>query len=113
MTTQATSNEPTTVYLEVGQKRMFACALAWPGWCRSAKTEEQALDALAAYAERYAVVAREAGISFPPIGRNAFHVVERITGSAGYTDFGAPGAVATSDGDPLTSEEAARHAALV
>jgi hypothetical protein len=105
--------EPISIYLEIGQKRVFACALAWPGWCRSAKNEEQALEALAAYAERYAVVAREAGISLPAISRDAFRIVERLSGSAGYTDFGAPGVVATSDREPLIGEEAERQAALV
>ena len=58
-------------------------------------------------------MAREAGVSFPAIRRDTFQVVERITGSVGYTDFGAPGAVATSDRAPLTGEEAERQAALV
>ncbi len=112
-TRHAAATESTSVYLEVGQKRLFACALEWPGWCRSGKNEEQAIDALAAYAERYAVVAREAGIAFPPIRRDAFQIVERLSGSVGYTDFGAPGAIATSDRNPLTGEEAERQAALV
>ncbi len=45
------------VYLEVGRRRTFAAALNWPGWCRSGKGEEAALEALAAYAPRYASVA--------------------------------------------------------
>jgi hypothetical protein len=113
MTTPSRSDEPTTVYLEVGQKRVFACALEWPGWCRSGPTEGRALDALAAYAARYAVVALEAGIDFPGTRRNGFHVVERLPGSAGYTDFGVPGAVATHDREPLMRQEAERQAALV
>ena len=113
MTTQARSDEPMHVYLEVGKKRVFACALEWPGWCRSAKAEADALAALAAYAARYAVVAREAGLAFPGTQQTAFHIVERLAGSAGYTDFGAPGAVATRDREPLTGPEAARRAALV
>jgi hypothetical protein len=113
VTAQVASTEPTSVYLEVGQKRVFACALAWPGWCRSGRNEEQALDVLAAYAERYAVVAREAGLAFPTIRRDTLQIVERIAGSAGYTDFGAPGAIATSDRAPLTDAEAERQAALV
>jgi len=113
VTTQAGSTESTPVYLEVGMKRVFACALEWPGWCRSAKTEGEALAALTASAERYAAVAREASASFSGTRRNTFHVVERLIGSAGYTDFGAPGAVPTSDWAPLTSAEAARQAALL
>jgi hypothetical protein len=56
------------VYIESGNKRVFACAFDWPGWCRSAKDEAGALDALAAYASRYAPVARRARQPFnPPI----------------------------------------------
>jgi hypothetical protein len=113
VTTEARSNAATAVYLEVGQKRVFACALDWPGWCRSAKTEEQALEALAAYADRYAAVAREAAVAFPLTSPIAFDVVERLHGSAGYTDFGAPGAVATSDREPLIGEETERLIALL
>ena len=112
MTTQAGSLEPTAVYLEVGKKRVFACALEWPGWCRSGRTEEQALEALAAYAERYAVVAREVGVHFSGILENAFDIVERLPGSAG-TDFGVPGEIARRDREPLTGEEAERQTALV
>jgi len=113
MTTQASSNDSVDVYLEVGTKRVFAAALEWPGWCRSGKSEEHALDSLAAYAERYAAVAREAGVAFPYTQAMPFHVVERLPGTAGYTDFGAPGAVATRDGDPLNVEQAGRLAVLV
>jgi hypothetical protein len=27
------------VYLETGQKRVFAAAVDWPGWCRSGRDE--------------------------------------------------------------------------
>src|SRR2546421_10211398 len=111
MATQAPAHQPLHVYLEVGTKRVFACALEWPGWCRSAKTAADALAALAAYAARYAVVAREAGLAFPGTQQTAFHIVERLAGSAGYTDFGAPGAVSTRDREPLTGTEAAGQAA--
>lgn len=110
---QARSTGPVAVYLEVGKKRVFACALDWPGWCRSGRDEERALEALAAYADRYAAVAREAGVPFPPAAREAFEIVERLPGSAGYTEFGVPGEVASSDAEPLTGEEAGRIAALV
>ena len=44
------------VYIEAGSKRVFAGALDWPGWCRSAKDEDGALAALVAYGPRYAAV---------------------------------------------------------
>jgi hypothetical protein len=102
----------TAIYLEHGTKRVFACAIDWPGWCRAGKTEEQALAALAAAAPRYAVVAAEAGLPFPIASDGRFEVVERLPGTA-TTDFGAPDRVATSDSAVLTSEGAARLVGLV
>ena len=82
------------VYLEIGRKRVFACALDWPGWARSGKTEDAALEALAAYAPRFAVVAARAGDDTPDPGGP--RIVERIDGDA-TTDFGAPGRVPDHD----------------
>jgi len=102
---------PTPVYLEVGKSKVFACALDWPGWCRSAKTEEAALEALLDYRDRYAVVAEEAGVRFAH--RHTLDVVERVAGNA-TTDFGAPGVVPDVDmGLKLTTAKAERLAALV
>ena len=103
---------PTKVYLETGTRRVFACALDWPGWCRSGKDEGAALEALAAYAARYAVVANEAGIAFPAEAGASLTVVERLPGSA-TTDFGAPEAVADDDRRRLTRSGAERLAALL
>ena len=97
------------VYLEVGAKRVFACASDWPGWCRAGRNEEQALEALRAAAPRYAVVAGEAGLKVPAA---EFEVVERLQGSA-TTDFGAPGAIPPSDAEPLEPKEAERLTKLV
>ena len=79
------------VFLEVGSKRIFASAADWPGWCRTAKTEELTLEALLAYAPRYEVVARHAGIAFP--SAIELSVVEQQPGDA-TTDFGAPSTTA-------------------
>ena len=103
---------PVEVYLEVGSRRVFACALDWPGWCRSGKTEDAALEALASYAARYAPVVAAAGIRFPKIAADRLDVVERIPGSA-TTDFGAPDKPAAADLRPLTKAQAARLADVV
>ena len=79
----------TRVYIEVGGKRTFASAADWPGWCRAGKSEQTALEALAAYAPRYSVVAKLAKVTFPA-GATEFSVSERLQGNA-TTDFGAPG----------------------
>lgn len=94
------------VYLEVGGKRTFASAADWPGWCRSGKDEQAALAALAAYAPRYAAVAKLAKAPFID-GEPNFTVVERIKGNA-TTDYGAPGVQAKDESKPLTPKRAAR-----
>ena len=102
----------TPVYLEVGAKKVFACSIDWPGWCRAAKNEEQALETLAGYAERYRPVADEAGERFPKSVGGKLDVVERLKGDGG-TDFGIPHVPANADATPLTKAQAERLANLV
>ena len=102
----------TPVYLEVGSKKVFACALDWPGWARAAKTEEEALEALAAYVDRYRPVAEAAGVRFPKSAAKDLDIVERVKGDA-TTDFGAPSQSVAADAEPLTKAQAERLAALV
>lgn len=99
-------DEATRVYLEVGGKRTFASAAGWPGWCRSGKDEQAALASLAAYAPRYAAVAKLAGVRFPARAPS-FNVVERLAGNA-TTDFGAPGIPAKDESKPMTPQQASR-----
>jgi hypothetical protein len=94
------------VSLEVGKTWVFASALDWPGWCRRGKGEQAALDALAAYAERYERVAG-AGFASGP-----FEVVGSVAGNA-TTDFGAPDIKTEWDGEPLGAEESARQIELL
>ena len=94
------------VYLEVGTKRVFASALNWPGWTRSAKAEEDALETLFEYGPRYAgVVTRLAYV--PPKSDTAFTIEERVKGDA-TTDFGAPAIPASKDGRPIKTDELTR-----
>lgn len=102
----------TPVYLEIGTSKTFACSLEWPGWCRAAKEEHAALEALAIYADRYQLVAEAAGVRFAKAARDDLDVVERVIGDA-TTNFGAPAVAAPADGAPLTSAQAERLAALV
>lgn len=88
MATRVRRAAPTAVYLETGKQRVFACALDWPGWCRSGREQGGALEALAAYSPRYAAVAKEARMPFPSQSAEDFEIVERVPGSA-TTDFGA------------------------
>jgi hypothetical protein len=97
------------VVVEIGQKKSFASALDWPGWARSGRDENAAIETLLAYVERYRVVTDRAGMEFRP-GR--VDVVERAAGSP-TTDFGVPGAVAERERRVLHQAEADRIAALV
>jgi hypothetical protein len=106
----AGADAPVAVFIEAGRKRVFACALDWPGWARSARTEQLALETLTDYLPRYAPVARRAGVT-PPGTELA--VAERAEGTAGYTDFGVPGIVAGHDRRPLTAADGERAAALL
>lgn len=103
---------PVRIGIELGPKRTFAWALDWPGWCRSGRSEQAAIEALARYAPRYLPVAAAAGESLPAGLLEDFEVVERLSGSMS-TDFGVPAAVGASDAVRLTSEAGARMAALL
>lgn len=98
------------VYLEVGAKKVFASAVDWPGWARSGKNEEAALEALTAYRERYAEVARLAGVRPPGAGDPS--VVERVKGDSS-TEFGVLHAIADVDRRPLTAAQAHKLVALL
>lgn len=101
------------VYLEVGKKRVFAGALAWPGWCRSGKDEADALETLLAYAPRYGQAIAAARLGFaPPESAEAFKVVERLQGNAG-TDFGAPSMAPSDDDQPVSAAELGELQALL
>jgi hypothetical protein len=85
-------------YVEVGAKRVFAGTLDWPGWCRSARDEEGAFEALIAFGPRYAGVLERSGVRFtPPAKASTLEVVERLKGDA-TTDFGAPSIAPKADG---------------
>jgi len=99
------------VYLEVGSKRVFASALNWPGWARSGKTEEEALERLFEYGPRYAKVVPRLGF-VPPKSASAFKVEERVKGNA-TTDFGAPGVPSSKDGRSLKTDELTRLVAIL
>jgi hypothetical protein len=105
------------VCLEITPKQSIASALDWPGWCRAGRDEGAALGALSIYAERYAPVAEQAGVSFPPAV--AFDVVERLPGGP-TTAFAAPECrrpfpqmTADAERSKVTSTAARRLAGLV
>jgi hypothetical protein len=98
------------VCLETGGRLSFASALDWPGWSRSGRGDEAAVEALRAYATRYAPVARAAGVEPPAPAR--LEIVERVAGSAS-TDFGVPEAIAEFEREPLSAAEVPRLVGLL
>lgn len=95
------------VYLERGAKRTFACAVEWPGWCRSGRDDASALEALLASAPRYARAVGKSGGLSAPRDVTAFDVVARLKGDA-TTDYGAPGAKSAFDERPMSAADVRR-----
>lgn len=104
------SPKPIRVAIETTDRKTFASALDWPGWSRSGRTEEAALEALAAHRERYRTVVEQAGAA--PLPDAPFAVIERKPGDAG-TAFGVPAIIFAADQEPVSRTDGARLAALV
>ena len=98
------------VYTEIGDKKVFAVAVDWPGFARIGKSEQDALEALGSYAKRYKKAIAASKLAFP-LPRK-FEVVERVSGGH-RTDFGAPGAIPELDAGKLSEKELARQIALL
>ena len=103
----------TPVYLEIGRKRVFAGSVDWPGWSRSGRDEDAAIDTLLAYAPRYAKVLRGTRLNFdPPSRRSALTLVERLSGNA-TTEFGAPDIPPSADTKPLATKDLERFQTIL
>ncbi len=99
--------------IEAGAKRTFAAAAAWPGWCRSARDENAAVEALHDYGPRYASVLRSSGLRFStPTALPGIHILERAPGNA-TTDFGAPDGVFGADTQPVSARDWVRLGAVL
>ena len=102
--------ERITVAIEGTRKKVFASALEWPGWSRSGRTPEAAIESLLAYAPRYEPVVLAAGLT---LGSSFdIDVVEQLEGGGG-TEFGVPSLPTAADARPTEAAEAARLAAIV
>jgi hypothetical protein len=104
---------PVRVVLEVAPRRAFASALDWPGWSRGAKTPDEAIEALLAYAPRYAPIAARAGTSFATPATDAdLVVIQTLEGGSG-TEFGVPGATASAERETTLADERVRLVGLM
>ena len=97
--------------VEHTSRRSFASALEWPGWSRSGRTPEAAVEALLEAAPRYSLVAARAGLDLP-VGPLAGDVVQALPGDA-TTEFGAPSATFDADRAPADARDSARIVALL
>src|ERR1051325_672277 len=101
-------NNKYEIYLEIGNRRIFAAALDWPGWCRVGRDEGTALQTLFEYAPRYARVLRSTRLGFQvPHDVSDLVVVERLKGNT-TTDFGAPDIPPPRDAQPLDNTKLKR-----
>jgi len=92
------------VYLEIGKRRTFAGAIDHPGWCRSGRDPDAALEALGAYAPRYARAVKRPAKELDA----SPNVVERLKGDAS-TEFGVPGTPPKADARNLAGDELKRQ----
>ena len=106
-----TTKSDVSIVIEIGAKKTFASAIDWPGWCRSGKNADAAMDNLVAYTDRYNSFLKFAGLRALPKTFND-HVDETVKGNA-TTDFGAPGIVADSYNKPGTAKDFAALAQFV
>ena len=98
--------------IESVPKRVFQWGVDWPGWCRSGKTETDALERLVDAAERYNVVIDRAGLEPLTVSAHDLYVVDSIVGGPA-TQFGVPERSSASDQRPTDAAEADRMARLV
>lgn len=99
----------TDISVEAAGKKAIAWSLEWPGWCRIRKNEEEAVQALIDYEDRYRVIALRAGLDFDP---GELVVIERLVGDAN-TAWGVPSVVAPADTRPIDALAAQRNGALL
>lgn len=106
---------PIRVMIEHGRRKPVAVAVAfdWPGWERSGRSDEDALDVLARYRPRFARVAELAGLAEVLAGTGGTDVVERVEG-LGMTDFyGVSMRSAGPEKERMTDAECERKIALL
>jgi hypothetical protein len=107
-------DESIRVMVERGKKkRVVAVAFDWPGWDRSAKTEEGALQVLDAYRPRYAKVAALAGLADEFDAAGELVVVERVEGNGMTSFYGVSGRSAGPELESMSQAECERKIALL
>ncbi|MBM3137424.1 MAG: hypothetical protein FJZ98_04465 [Chloroflexi bacterium] len=89
------------IFLEIGQKKVFAVSAHWPGWARAGRDELTAIQSLWDSASRYAKALSSSGLQFlPPKSLSDFSISGRLEGNI-TTDFGAPDAFFPHDAEAI------------
>lgn len=92
---------------------MFAGAVEWPGWCRSGRSAELALQALLDSGSRYSQILQSTELGFEaPERASSLNIVERLDGNS-TTDFGAPDVPLSTDKKPIDANELHRLQTLL
>jgi len=113
MTDVAGMSVPIRVMVELGKKRAVASAFDWPGWDRSAKSEDDALAVLATYRQRYAKVAERAGLADEFGATGKLDVVERLDGTGMGDFYGVSGRTAAPEYEQMSEGACERKIALL
>lgn len=100
------------IVIEQGPKKAFASALDWPGWSRKGNSEDDAINVLIQYLDRYRKVTELAGVNGIDALVKSPDVVEHVKGT-GATDFGVPDKVAQIEYEWMTAAEADRQIAIL
>jgi hypothetical protein len=102
------------VVLEIGKKRRVAAgATDWPGLDRWGMSEDDALERLAAYLPRYAVIAERAGPAEAFDEGAELVVVERVPGSSSTDWWGVAHVPSQIEAEVLAREQLERRLTLL
>jgi hypothetical protein len=104
------------VILEIGKgpRRVVAGAMDWPGLDRWGTAESAAVDVLWSYLDRYAPVARRAGLAAELAEETGdIEVVERVAGSSSTDFWGIAHVPSQIEHMPLSTAELERRLALL
>ena len=106
---------PASTVIERGpkEKQSVAFGIDWPGWSRSARTAELALDRLEAYRERYRPIARLAGMAREFVAAGPLDVVEDRVGTGSTDWYGMSFAPGTAEHARLDEPDLERRIALL
>lgn len=100
------------IVIEQGPKKAFASALDWPGLSRKGNSEQDSIEVMLGYVDRYRKVTDLAGVNGIGALVKSPDVVEHVKGT-GATDFGVPDKVADVEHEWMSAIECDRQIAIL